>query len=146
MSEIIKAAHEMTDDELNALICVKSKAQGMTAEQFDRWDSYPGKIDHVSSDEKARIAMRLINLAFAGDRTDEHILEIRQAIESISDARVIAEKLIDEGNYAEFMPEDIQIPDDYDGIDAYVEAAQTEAAYNFVGEFADDDEILKLFK
>lgn len=85
----------------------------------------------------------MIDAAFEGT-DDENLSSMMRRIRNLDDAKAVAAVLVDLHTMSE-VEVDVTFPEDYHGVDAYVEAAQLEFAYNLLGESAPEEEILALF-
>lgn len=96
------------------------------------------------SDSRTSLAHALVNRVFNGEGTEN--LPILKTLKDDEDRMALAEDLIGVHNYTEFYPENFKNTEEYDGIDAHVDAARLEFVRNLNGEYAEEDELKELFK
>lgn len=146
----MKTIKEMESSELRAFLGIESVAD-KNSDTFDKWDeAHPGRDYLGATERREKLIKGLIDIMFCGT-DDEDILTIRSAISDRQDARIIAEELVTIDTYLplwEYVSEQDDYSEEvenYNGIDAYVEAARLELVENIFGGFADADEVRDLF-
>lgn len=144
----MKTIKEMENHELRVFLGIESAVDILDGDEFDKWDSsHCGKDFYRATDRRNYLIKELVNRAF-NDECDDEVEKIYQAVEDEEDAKILAEELVNFETYLplwEYLSKDVTAPDDYDGIDAYVEAAQLEFSKNLFGGYADEEAVLKLF-
>lgn len=145
---------ELTFDEREKLLSLPKST-------WKESDTY-WKRDIRRTEVQTNLAKDLINYAFTGNTnniTEEYAKKIMSTLQDKEDRLNLAKELISWENYTEFTPdyndlgqddklekELISVKEKYDGLDAFVEAAQLEFAENLAKNYADVEELIKLFK
>lgn len=143
----MKKISEMDNREIRELIETHTIIDDMTQDEFDRWDDHIGKRDYDYDNDRRDLIDELIKAKFVGTE-NERANRILGLIKDIDDAKALSDVLVDIGTYMEV---DVELPQDsiieeYDGMDGYIYAAQLEFAYNLLGDYAPDEELIKCFK
>lgn len=116
--------------------------------------------DYQRTADKTCIAKNLIKYVWSGDCDNvEQAKAILNTMKSHDDRMAFAKMMVDADNYTEFAPDYKNLGQDeelekvlaskmeaYNGLDAYVEAAQLELACNIAEEYADVEDLIKLFR
>ena len=137
----------MDNREIRELIETHTIIDDMTQNEFDRWDDHIGKRDYDHDNDRRDLIEELIKAKFAGT-DNERANRILGIIKDLDDAKALSDVLVDMGTYMEVdveLPQD-SIIEDYNGMDGYVCAAQLEFAYNLLGDYAPDEELINCFK
>lgn len=143
----MKKISEMDNREIRELIETHTIVDDMTQDEFDRWDSRIGKRDYDYDNDRRYLINELVKAKFAGTDS-ERANKILGIINDLDDAKALSDVLVDMGTYMEV---DVELPQDsiieeYDGMDGYIYAAQLEFAYNLLGDYAPDEELINCFK
>lgn len=143
----MKKISEMDNREIRELIETHTIIDDMTQDEFDRWDEYIGKRDYDYDNDRCYLIYELTKAKFAGTDS-ERANKIISLINDFDDAKALSGVLVDMGTYMEV---DVELPQDsiieeYDGMDGYIYAAQLEFAYNLLGDYAPDEELINCFK
>ena len=142
---------KMTDSQINELFTL---APSTWKENSPIWHH-----DYQRTADKTRIAKNLIMYVWAGDCDNtEQAKAILDTMDSHEDRIAFARMMVDADNYIEFAPDYKNLGQDealekklheamdkYDGLDAYVEAAQLELAWNIAEDYADVEDLIELF-
>lgn len=116
--------------------------------------------DYQRTEDKTRIAKNLIKYVWSGDCDNvEQAKAIIDTMKSHEDRMAFAKMMVDADNYTEFAPDYKNLGQNeelekvlaskmeaYNGLDAYVEAAQLELAWNIAEDYADVEDLIKLFR
>lgn len=142
----MKKISEMDSHEIRELIETHTIIDDMSVEEFDNWDSHIGKRDYDYDNDRRDLIDELIKAKFVGTE-NERANRILGLIKDIDDAKALSDVLVDMGTYMEV---DVELPQDsiieeYDGMDGYIYAAQLEFAYNLLGAYALDEELINCF-
>lgn len=142
----MKKISEIDRHEIRELIESHTIIDDMSEEEFDSWDNI-GKRDYDYDNDREYLINELIKAKFAGSDS-ERANKIINLIKDLDDAKALADVLVDMGTYREV---DVELPEspiieEYNGMDAYIYAAQLEFAYNLVGDYAPDEELINCFK
>lgn len=143
----MKKISEMDRHEIRELIETHTIIDDMSVYEFDRWDEHIGKRDYDYDNDREYLINELIKAKFAGSDS-ERANKIINRIKDLDDAKALADVLIDMATYRNV---DVELPEtpiieEYNGMDAYIYAAQLEFAYNLLGDYAPDEELIKCFK
>lgn len=142
----MKKISEMDSHEIRKLIETHTIIDDMSVEEFDNWDSHIGKRDYDYDNDRRDLIDELIKAKFVGTE-NERANRILGLIKDIDDAKALSDVLVDMGTYMEVnveLPHD-SIIEQYDGMDGYIYAAQLEFAYNLLGDYAPDEELINCF-
>lgn len=142
----MKKISEMDNREIRELIETHTIIDDMTQDEFDRWDDHIGKRDYDYDNYRRYLIYELTQAKFAGTDS-ERANKIIGLINDFDDAKALADELVDMGTYSEV---DVELPEspiieEYNGMDAYIYAAQLEFAYNLLGDYAPDEELIACF-
>lgn len=139
---------DMNGSELRHYLGIESVSD-RSREAFDRWDNKHPHTDYREADDRRRdLIKKFTDFAFVGpdeDEDDPEDIAIFSAIKTDDDRKAIAKELVNCNTYSG-IDVDVTFPEDYDGLDGYVYAAQVEFFYNLSGEYADREEILACFQ
>lgn len=143
----MKKISKMDRHEIRELIETHTIIDDMSVDEFDRWDEHIGKRDYDYDNDREYLINELIKAKFAGSDS-ERANKIINRIKDLDDAKALADVLIDMATYRNV---DVELPEspiieEYNGMDAYIYAAQLEFAYNLLGDYAPDEELIKCFK
>lgn len=142
----MKKISEMDRHEIRELIETHTILDDMSVAEFDNWDSHIGKRDYDYDNDREYLINELVKAKFAGSES-ERANRILSLIKDIDDAKALSDILVDMGTYSLV---DVELPDNpiienYNGMDAYIYAAQLEFAYNLLGDYAPDEELIACF-
>lgn len=113
--------------------------------------------DYTRTEDKTALAKSIVNLVYFGcaETTDERATDLLKYLNSFADRIALAKELVNKDNFQEFSPfddvfecseEQQSIIDNYDGLDAFIDAATLELAENFAEGWANANEVIRLFE
>lgn len=142
----MKKISKMDRHEIRELIETHTIIDDMSVDEFDRWDEHIGKRDYDYDNDREYLINELIKAKFAGSDS-ERANKIINRIKDLDDAKALADVLIDMATYRNV---DVELPEspiieEYNGMDAYIYAAQLEFAYNLLGDYAPNEELINCF-
>ena len=100
----------------------------------------------TSEDKKALISKLLLSIYSETD--DRRVNKIREHVKDFFDAKAVADSLV---NFETYREVHVELPDNelinrHKGTDGYIFAARLELAYNLIGTYAPDDELIACFR
>lgn len=141
----MKNFSEMTGSEIRAALGIVSASD---SSNFDHYDDTHVGLDYKRADERrSEIIDAIIDHAFCGNESELSVL-VYSMIGSKEDEDALVNELVSVSTYAKLwdtVSESYQAPEDYVGVDAYVEAAKLELKANLHGRCADEEAVANLF-